>query len=47
MTIGPGETRILIDTIWRPEKGYLFADIFIRFADTEFVTRLGVEPPKR
>jgi len=47
VTIGPGETKILIDTIWQPEKRYLFADVFIRFADTEFVTRLGVEPPKR
>jgi hypothetical protein len=47
VTIGPGETLVLIDTIWQPEKPYLFADFFIRFADNEFVTRLGVQPPKR
>jgi|GEM_PF-4862944 len=47
LTIGPGDSKVLIDTIWQPEKRYLFADVFIRFADTEFVTRLGIEQPRR
>lgn len=47
VTLGPGETKLLIDTIWKPEKRYLFANFFVRFADTEFGTRLGIDPPKR
>lgn len=47
VTIGPSETKVLIDTIWQPEKRYLFANIFVRFADTEFGTRIGIDPPKR
>lgn len=47
VTIGPGDTKVLIDTTWQPEKSYLFADVFVRFADTEFVTRLGIDQPKR
>ncbi|HEU4769629.1 MAG TPA: hypothetical protein VFS77_19840 [Pyrinomonadaceae bacterium] len=46
-TIGPGKTEVLIDTSWQPEKRYFFADFFVRFADREFVTKLGVEAPRR
>ena len=47
LTIGPGKTEVLIDTSWQPEKRFFFADFFLRFADREFVTRLGVEAPRR
>jgi len=43
----PHETRVLIETVWKPEKPLLFLGISIRFADIEFPTGIGVEQPKK
>jgi len=39
----PGEEQVLIDTVWKPEKQYLFADVTFKFGDGEYETGIKLK----
>jgi hypothetical protein len=46
ITLGPGETRVLIDTLWRPPPvRYVYGGFQVRFADVERGTGVGFGRP--
>jgi hypothetical protein len=46
ITLQPAETRVLIDTVWKPDKFYQYIGFIVRFADRDYYTKLGIEGRK-